>query len=488
MGTEFEGRTTQDDLATENERLKRRVAELERRLSIQPKSGLPTHFIMERELDALIARLRASSDPEAARREGFSLLIVQFREGWDSIRKTLKSSVGEWILYQTGVRISGILGPGDLLFHTSETEFVLVLPGKKGEGLLAFMQRLLGALSEPHILAGMNLSVRVSSGTASWPEHGEERSELLHKADIAVGQAVEERKPFVMFRPEFLDRALRKAALQNAIIKGIEASAMERIGEQFFVVYQPKIFASALEGGRLVVERVEAEALIRWRHPEMGLVLPSAFIPLAEETGLILPLGKWLLYQCARRSRAWKEAAGAGVGISVNLSARQFRSGEAADSLASALRDSGADPADLTMELTETSLFEEPEEAAAELRRLSELGSRISMDDFGTGYSSLSHLHRFALDEIKIDRLFIEELDAKREDRVIVQSLVTIARGLGLSLVAEGVESPAALRLLWEMGCRGFQGFLLSRPLSPEGFLDFRARALAEGIDISAEA
>ena len=464
-------------LEAENAELRHKVASLERRLSIQPQTGLPTHFRLETELDELIGSFRKAGD-----RRGFSVLIVQLCAGYDSIRKSLKASVSEWILYQTGCRIAGILRPEDSLFHTHETEFVLVLPGRKGRTLEDFMRRLLGLLSEPHIFAGLNLSVRVSTGAAYWPEHGEDRSEILHCADIAVGAAVEERNPFVVFRPRLFEKAVDKIELQSAIIRGIEASAMERIGEQFFIAYQPKLFANGLEGNKLRVERVEAEALIRWRHPTKGLIMPSAFIPLAEETGLILPLGKWIIYQCTRKLAAWKREGLGDIGISVNLSARQFMSGEAVDTIAAALCDSGIDPKALTIEVTETSIFEEPERAEAEIAKLASLGLKISMDDFGTGYSSLSHLHRFSLDEIKIDRLFIEQLDSKREDRIIVGSLVSIARGLELELVAEGVERPEALKILWDMGCRGFQGYLFSRPLSDEGFIKFRRRIQDAGM------
>lgn len=475
-GSAGEGDGERGQLRTENERLKRRVAELERKLSLQPQTGLPTHFRLDLELDELIDSFRSRGD-----RKGFTLLIVQLGDDYRAVRKTVKSGVSEWILYQTACRLSALLRPADLVFHTHENEFVLLVNDLKGKPLASFLGALISRLGEPHVFSGFKVSIRSVVGAAYWPEHGEDRSSLLHHADIAVGAALERRRSFVLFKPELLRAAVEKAELQNSILRAIEKPVMERLGDQFLLHYQPKLFCSALEGDVLSVDRVEAEVLIRWNHPTKGLIMPSAFIPLAEETGLIIPLGKWLIYQCVQAQAAWKRAGKSGIGLSVNLSAQQFRSSEAVDVLRSAIASAGADPADLTVEITETCLFEDPCAAAVMLERFEALGVRLSVDDFGTGFSSLSHLHRFPLDEIKIDRLFIENLASNRQDRIIVRTLVSLARGLGLSLVAEGVEKPEALEILWEMGCRAFQGYLISKPLSTPDFLAFRDRVVAEG-------
>jgi EAL domain-containing protein (putative c-di-GMP-specific phosphodiesterase class I) len=236
------------------------------------------------------------------------------------------------------------------------------------------------------------------------------------------------------------------------------------------------------------VERIEAEALLRWRHPKKGFIGPNTFIPLAEETGLILPLGKWLIYQCARRLAAWdaegRNALGISINLAVNLSARQFRSQDAADTIASALANTGLSGDRFTVELTETSLFENPEETRKILDHFASLGVKISVDDFGTGYSSLSHLHRFPLNELKIDRLFIEHLDTNRHDAIIVSSLVSIAKGLGLTLVAEGVDKPEAIKKLWDMGCTGFQGYLIAKPLPADEFIAFCDKVKADGMRV----
>jgi EAL domain-containing protein (putative c-di-GMP-specific phosphodiesterase class I)/GGDEF domain-containing protein len=470
-------------LRSENARLASRVARLERMLSLQPQTGLPTHFRLELELEELIEDFHRNGD-----RKGFSLLIVQLGDNYAAIRKTLKASISEWILYETGCRIQTLLGPEDMLFHTHETEFVLILPRRKGKNLETFLRKLIVQLDEPHIFSGFNIAIKAATGASYWPEHGEDRSDILHRADIAAGAAVEARKSFVLFKPELLTRAIDKVELQNSIVRALETANLDRIGDQFTLYFQPKVFVSGIEGEFIKLERIEAEALIRWNHPTKGFLGPDTFIPLAEETGLILPLGKWLIYQCTRRLADWDAEGridlGISLNLSVNLSARQFRSQDAADILASALAATGLAGNRLTVELTETSLFENPAEARKILDRFSALGVRISVDDFGTGYSSLSHLHRFPLDEIKIDRLFIENLDSNRHDRIIVNSLISIAKGLGLTLVAEGVEKPEALRMLLSMGCNGFQGFLISKPLPVEDFLAFCDRVGADGMRI----
>jgi EAL domain-containing protein (putative c-di-GMP-specific phosphodiesterase class I)/GGDEF domain-containing protein len=465
-------------LLSENARLERRIADLERKISLQPQTGLPTHFRLELELDETIEKMSRTKGST------FTILIIQLGENYSVVRKTLKSSVSEWILYQTGCRIEGLLGPEDRIFHTRESEFVLILAGLVGKPLAAFLRSLIGKLGEPHIFSGFNVVIQAATGAAYWPHHGQERSVLLHNADIAAGAATDQRKSFVLFKPELLRCAVEKVELQNSIIKAIERSALDRIGDQFILYFQPKIFASALDGNILKVERIEAEALIRWMHPEKGMIMPSTFIPLAEETGLILPLGKWLIYQCVRKLDAWTRDGMGELGVSINLSARQFRSEDGPEVLASALASTGLAADLITIELTETSLFEDPIATASILKRFSNLGVRVSVDDFGTGYSSLSHLHRFPLDEIKIDRLFIENLDSNRHDRIIVHSLVTIAKGLGLALVAEGVEKPEAMKILWDMGCTGYQGFLISKPLPAEEFIAFRNKVIADGMVI----
>ena len=463
-------------LQAENKRLARLVADLERKLTTQAQTGLPTHFQMEIDLDDLIERCRASGY-----RSGFSVLIVQLGDSYQTVRKSVKSGVSEWILYQTACRIKDLLRPEDMVFHTHETEFVLLLPSVKGSDLTKFFNKLYASLNEPHIFSGFNIVIKTTTGVAYWPEHGEDRSSILHHADIAAGAAGEQKKPCIVFRPDYLQRAVEKVELQNSIIRAIETPILEHLDSQFHLYYQPKLLVSDFDGTVLKVAGIAAEALIRWNHPVRGMVMPSTFIPLAEETGLIIPLGKWLIYQSVRKLAAWNREGKKEISVSINLSPQQFRSSEAADILKSALGTVDIDPKAIMVEITETCLFEEPSTTAAILNRFKDVGVCLSVDDFGTGFSSLSHLHRFPLDEIKIDKLFVENLDKNKQDQVIVRSLISIAKGLGLSLVAEGVEKQKTLELLWEMGCRNFQGYLIAKPLSAVDFIAFYDRIAESG-------
>ncbi|MFN2311387.1 MAG: EAL domain-containing protein [Spirochaetia bacterium] len=468
------------DLSSENTKLRselaaaqQRLAQLEQKLSFQPQSGLPTHFRLELELEEFVERFGRRQDDGSANLPGFTVLILQLGSTYGMVRKTLRASISEWILYQTGCRIAAFLSGRDRVFHTREDEFVLLLPGKKGSHLKEFLQKLHTSLAVPHGFTGFSVSVGVTSGASYFPEHGLNRSDLLHHADLAAGAAKDRHKPFVLFRQSIREIAVERMELQNSILKAIEAPALHQLGEQFRLLYQPKLVVSSFDEGKLHISKIGAEALMRWNHPSKGLISPAQFIPIAEESGLIEPLGKWLVYTCASLLEAWTTTGYGDIGLSVNLSPRQFRSSSILQTFESALSSSGSGLNRLTVELTETSLFEDIESTTRILERFAALGLRISVDDFGSGYSSLSHLHRFPLDEIKVDRLFVEHIRTNKHDRVIVGSLVHMAKDLGFDLIVEGVEDAESLAILYDMGCRGYQGFVLSEALSEEEFLRF---------------
>lgn len=477
------------DLSAENSRLRselavvqQRLAQLEQKLSFQPQSGLPTHFRLELEIEEFLERFGRTHEDSDISRQGFTVLILQLGPTYSMVRKTLRASISEWILYQTGCRIADFLAEGDRVFHTREEEFVLLLPEKKGNTLKSFLQSLHASLAAPHGFTGFSVSVQVTSGASYYPDHGLNRSDLLHHADLAAGAARDRRKPFVLFRPSIRDTVVERMELQNSILKAIEAPALHQLGEQFCLLYQPKLFVSSIQGSELKISKIETEALMRWNHPKKGLVSPAQFIPIAEESGLIEPLGKWLVYACAGLVTEWTKAGRGAIGLSVNLSPRQFRSNSILQTFETVLSAAGVPPHWLTIELTETSLFEDIESTARILERFAALGLRVSVDDFGSGYSSLSHLHRFPLDEIKVDRLFVEHIRTNKNDRIIVGSLVKMAADLGFDLIAEGVEDSDSLQILYDTGCRGFQGFLLSEPLTEQKFLKFYDDIVANGM------
>jgi EAL domain-containing protein (putative c-di-GMP-specific phosphodiesterase class I) len=306
-----------------------------------------------------------------------------------------------------------------------------------------------------------------------FPQDGQEKSELLHYADVALGFAQENKKHAALYRSDLEDQVIEKMELQNAIIKAIEAPALQEIGQQFELYFQPKVTLRSVGSEGAEVASLGAEMLMRWNHPTRGIVAPGRFIPVAEETGLIMPIGKWSLYQVFRRLQEWRTTALKSVAVSVNISPRQFRSSELAELLHRNLMEDPSLTAKLILEVTETSLFEDPFLAMQSLSEFKRLGLRISVDDFGTGYSSLSHLHKFTLDEIKIDQSFVHGFPETAQDVAIIRSLVSIAKELNLNLVAEGVERWEQVEQLFELGCRTFQGFVMAKPMDEARFLNF---------------
>ena len=253
------------------------------------------------------------------------------------------------------------------------------------------------------------------------------------------------------FTPEMNARARKQLSMENAL-----HGALDR--NQFVLYYQPQV---DLAGGGIV----GVEALLRWKHPKQGLVAPAEFIPLLEETGLIVPVGEWVLREACAQATAWREAGLPPLRMAVNLSARQLRDGRFADTVAAALADTGMDPDGLELEITESLVMQQVEASLEALRRIHALGVHISMDDFGTGYSSLSHLKLLPIDAVKIDRSFVCDIPDDKNDAAIVQAIIVLAHTLRLNVIAEGVETEAQLAFLRTHGCGAAQGFLFSRPV-----------------------
>ncbi len=466
-----------EEFALEN----RRREDAENRLAYHPITGLPTHYLLDSEIRAMLAQKESMEGAS-----GFAVLILQLNSAYDMIKRSLKSSVTEWVVYQIALRIKESIGPEDRLFHTHENEFIMLVSYDNLNLLEDRVKRIISHYHEPHIFSGFNLSLGCSIGLALYPEHGRDKPSLLHHADIALGTAIEQKRGYLYYRPEFEQRVIERMELQNSIIKAIEAPAIREIETQFSLYFQPKIVIDDIVDGVVRAKEVGAEALIRWNHPAHGLMPPDKFIAIAEDTGLIMPIGKWVLYQVSRILRRWDEAGLINVKISVNLSPRQFRSDEIIDILKALKQSDPQLPSRLTIEVTETSLFEAPDKALGIIEKFKDLGFRISVDDFGTGYSSLSHLHQYPIDEIKIDKSFISHFPESKKDLAIVNSLASIAEHLGIDLIAEGVERFEQLATLHRLNC-SIQGFIFSRPLPEPDFIAWVQRLMAQDMRLSIE-
>jgi EAL domain-containing protein (putative c-di-GMP-specific phosphodiesterase class I) len=315
----------------------------------------------------------------------------------------------------------------------------------------------LSAFAEPFHIEGHELFVTASIGIAVSPGDGQEAETLLKHAEMAMYKAKKGgRKTYEFFSGDMNAHALERLTLENQLRRAVERN-------EFVLYYQPKV---EVRSGRII----GAEALVRWKHPELGIVSPAKFIPIAEETGLIVEIGQWVLRTACAQIQAWTQRGLPPLSISVNVSSLQFRQRKVWHAVRGALAHSALPPEQLVLELTESMLMENATDSIEMLNELKEMGVKLAIDDFGTGYSCLSNLRRFPLDELKIDRSFVRGLPQERDDLAIVGTIIALARGLNLRVVAEGVETKEQLQFLRSRECDEYQGYLCSRPAPPEAF------------------
>ena len=357
-------------------------------------------------------------------------------------------AVGDRVLGEVADRLRRALGHDQIVARVEADEFVVVAPDIAEDEIDGLCRRLIAAVSAPIPHEGRPLGVGLSIGIAVAPSDGTTPDQLLGCADIALGRSRQTGGGTSRFYAAAMnDRVLAYRGLVEDMRRGLAA-------DEFFLEFQPR-FEPRTRGLR------GAEALVRWNHPERGRVAPGDFIPLAERSGLIVPLGEWVLGAACRAAAAWP-----GLGVSVNVSPLQFRTGTLVDVVEAALSGAGLDPHRLEIEITEGVLLDDAERARTALDALKALGVRLAMDDFGTGYSSLSSLRSFPFDVIKIDRSFVADIDVRPGGRAVVQAILQLGQALGLSVTAEGVETATQLSMLTADGCQEVQGFLLARPMA----------------------
>ena len=334
---------------------------------------------------------------------------------------------------------------------------------------MSIAERILASLRAPVAVAGRELSVGVSIGVALGTSSGDVADDVLRRADLALYRAKADGKGgYALFDPSLETRVLERMEIENDLRTALERGELR-------LVYQPIL---TLADGRVA----EVEALIRWHHPRRGVVAPGVFIPLAEETGLIVPIGQWVLEEACRQLRIWHAEfpQTPPLVLSVNLSARQFQHTDLVADVDRTLRQAGIDPRYLKLEITESVVMHDVESAIATCHRLKELDLLLAIDDFGTGYSSLGQLKRFPFDTLKVDRSFVDGLGRDEQDTAIVQSVVSLAKTLGLSLTAEGIETPVQEAFLRSLGCERGQGYLFARPAAPEVIASMLAESRSE--------
>ncbi|WP_324779587.1 putative bifunctional diguanylate cyclase/phosphodiesterase [Thiobacillus sedimenti] len=413
-------------------------------------TGLPNRTAFGERLGQSLAHAREAQTACA-------VLLLDL-DHFQTVNDTLGHEQGDLLLVAVAGRIRASLPADAFLARFSGDEFVIQLENAPVERAREVGEGLLQVLSREFDIGNDRLGISVSIGIVAYPSDGESASVLMRYADLALHRAKLAGRNCIRVFSRELSEEIQRRVLLEARLK----QALER--RELVLHYQPK---REISTGRLT----GWEALLRWQSPELGSVSPDEFIPLAERSGLILPIGEWVLREACRQMRAWQDAGLAAGTMAVNLSARQFRQMDLAEEVSAVLRDTGLAPADLELEITESSLMDNLATAATVLTDLERLGIRIAVDDFGTGYSSLSYLKTFPLHCLKIDRSFIRDIPGDDNDTAIVRTIIALAGTLGLTVVAEGVETEAQLAYLRANRCDQAQGYLFSRPLPPEACL-----------------
>ncbi|MDP3651428.1 MAG: EAL domain-containing protein [Rhodoferax sp.] len=415
-----------------------------------PLTDLPNRILMQDRLGQAI---------EAARRQGRQLAVIYMDlDRFKHINDSLGHAVGDQLLRSVAQRLVACVRHSDTVSRQGGDEFVLLLPLiEHAEDAALSAQKMLGALAQPHHIDDHDLYVSVSIGIGIFPNDGQDAEALVKSADAAMYYAKETgRNNYKFFESGMNLRAIQRQSIEASLRKALDQ-------QEFALYYQPKV---NLVSGAVV----GVEALIRWQHPEQGLLQPSHFVAIAEDCGLILPIGRWVLREACLQAQAWQQMGLPPITMAVNTSATEFRDRDFLYNLRTTLDETHFDPHCLELELTEGVLMQEAESTHIVLHALADLGVQLAVDDFGTGYSSLSYLSRFPIDTLKIDQSFISHMSANPDDAAIVSAVISMGKSLNQRVIAEGVETPAQLAFLLAQHCDEGQGFYFSRPVTAQAF------------------
>ncbi|MFJ4395117.1 putative bifunctional diguanylate cyclase/phosphodiesterase [Pseudomonas sp. NPDC089396] len=443
-------------------RMEARTAELARSLTLANQeltqlalhdtlTGLPNRTLLSDRIEQAIGKV-------AEQGGCFALMFIDL-DGFKPVNDAFGHHVGDLLLKAVAARLRGHLHSQDTLARIGGDEFVLLVELQEPDDAMDVAVKQVNLVSRPYRVAEHDLQLTASLGIVLYPGNGEDQLELLRNADAAMYHAKSAGKNGY----SFFDVSMNSNARQQLQLLQDLRMALEQC--QFRLHYQPKFDAQACQP-------IGAEALLRWEHPQHGLLLPDRFIGLAEKTGLIIPIGEWVLDEACRQMRQWLEQGHGDWRMAVNLSALQFCHAGLVDSVARALRENGLPANHLTLEITETTAMHDADASLTVLQRLSDMGVDLSIDDFGTGYSSLMYLKRLPANELKIDRGFVRDLEQDSDDAAIVSAIVALGQALGLRIVAEGVETDGQQDFLTRLGCDSLQGYLLGQPVPAEQFMN----------------
>lgn len=424
-------------------------------------TGLPNRMSFSERLDVMI---------KAARRVETKVAVLCVDvHGLRGVNESLGHATGDRLLKEVASRLSASLRETDITARHAGAEFAAAISGASGiEQVANVADKIRRAVADrTYAIEVHNLAMTLSIGIAMYPDDGTDAAELIGNAGAAMNHArASGRNSYQFHTADMNARALAMLLMEQGLRRALER-------DEFVLHYQPQI---DLATGTIV----GLEALVRWRHPERGLVAPGEFIPVAEQRDLIVPIGNWVLREACRQNRAWQDAGHAALPVAVNLSALQFQQKDLPQEVTRVLQDCGLEPRYLELELTESAVLRDAERSIAAMRALKDVGVRLSLDDFGTGYSGLSQLKRLPLDKLKIDQSFVRGLPDDPYDLAICSAIIGMGKALNLTVIAEGVETPEQRDVLRSLGCIGVQGYLLARPLAAADYAEF-ARRQASG-------
>jgi diguanylate cyclase len=432
-------------------------AEISRLARKDALTGLPNRMLLHDRLTGAMA---------AAHRHGHELAVLFLDvDRFKDVNDSLGYAVGDWLLESVANRLTACVSDTDTVSRQGGDEFVILLSEVRDRAdVRGAAAKIIAAVTSPHRVGTHQLHVTASIGIAIYPNDGGDSETLIKNADIAMYYAKDHgRDNFQFFNEDMNARLVERHALEGSLRRALDR-------REFVLYYQPQI---DLETGVMT----GAEALLRWRHPERGLMPPGMFVPVAEDSGLIVPIGQWVLREACRQTREWQDAGLEPVPVAVNICAIEFRSNGFLDGVRRILGDTGLDPRLLELELTESVLMESVGASAGVLRELKAMGLRLAVDDFGTGYSSLSYLTQFPIDALKVDQSFVREISSEGEGSPIITAVISMGRSLNHRVIAEGVETRAQLAFLQAQHCEEGQGFHFSRPLDADRFAALLAPA-----------
>jgi len=424
--------------------------ELARQANHDSLTGLPNRNLLWDRIDRACERTQRYGD--------FAAIAFLDLDNFKIVNDSLGHTIGDHLLRAVAARLEASLRAMDTVARLGGDEFVLVLSDQKSEELVsAELRRVVESFARPFSVDGRDVFITASVGVALYPQDAKDPETLMKSAELAMYRAKESgRNTYQLYTAEMQSRVNERLALESRLRRALEQG-------EFSLHYQPQV---DLRSNRVF----GCEALIRWSQPALGMISPAKFVPLAEETGLIVPIGEWVLRAACLQCKAWQDAGLPPVTVAVNISARQFREKDLLQTVAKILAETGLDPQLLELEVTESVIMHDAQNVIADLQAFRDMGLRLSIDDFGTGYSSLSYLKRFPVDRLKIDQSFVRDITSNADDAAIAQAVITLGHTMNLRVIAEGVETAEQLAFLRGHQCDEMQGYLFGKPMPGDEF------------------